>query len=174
MEPGVLPSGSNPAPRAREATLARLVVCEATARRGEETAWLHSGGEVTTARPPFSPVIPSLSPSSSSRVLGSCRCCEATPSPPWDLAGDGSAASLAAGAGFVGALLASALSAWAFVRGGGGAGAVLATVLQIGPLLACCCCRRRLRRSPSSPPLFLRWLAFSAMTNNPHYPMKMQ
>ena len=52
MEPGVLPSGSNPAPRAREATPARLVVCEATARRGEETAWLHSGGEVTTARPP--------------------------------------------------------------------------------------------------------------------------
>ena len=119
----------------------------------------------------FSPVIPSLSPSSSSsRVLGSCRCCEATPSPPWDLAGDGSAASLAAGARFVGALLASALSAWAFVRGGGGAGAVLATVLQIGPLLACCC----RRHSPSSPPLFLRWLAFFAMTNNPHYPMKMQ
>ena len=96
------------------------------------------------------------------------------PSPPWDLAGDGSAVSLAAGAGFVGALLASALSAWAFVRGGGGAGAVLATVLQIGPLLACCCRRRRLRRSPSSPPLFLRWLALSATTNNPHYPMKMQ
>ncbi|CAL5072438.1 unnamed protein product [Urochloa decumbens] len=49
----------------------------------------------------------------------------------------GSAASLAAGAGFGGALLlAGALSAWAFARGGGGAGAVFATVLQIGPLLA--------------------------------------
>ena len=113
----------------------------------------------------FSPVIPSLSPSSSSSL------------PPLgflDLANDGSTASLAAGAGFGGALLlASALSAWAFARGGGGAGAVLATVLQIGPLLACCC-RRLRRRSPSSPPFFLRWLAFSAMTNNPHYPMKMQ
>ncbi|CAL5062490.1 unnamed protein product [Urochloa decumbens] len=44
----------------------------------------------------------------------------------------GSAASLAAGAGFGGALLlAGALSAWAFARGGGGAGAVFATVLQI-------------------------------------------
>lgn len=44
----------------------------------------------------------------------------------------GSAASLAAGAGFGGALLlAGALSAWAFSRGGGGAGAVFAAVLQI-------------------------------------------
>ncbi|CAN6175599.1 unnamed protein product [Urochloa humidicola] len=44
----------------------------------------------------------------------------------------GSAASLAAGAGFGGALLlAGALSAWAFARGGGGAGAVFAAVLQI-------------------------------------------
>ena len=61
----------------------------------------------------------------------------------------GSAPSLAAGAGFGGALLlAGALSAWAFARGGGGAGAVFATVLQIGPLLACCRCRR------GSPPLF--------------------
>ncbi|KAL6656642.1 hypothetical protein ACP70R_004422 [Stipagrostis hirtigluma subsp. patula] len=43
----------------------------------------------------------------------------------------GSAASLAAGAGFGGALLlAGALSAWAFARGGGGAGSVFATVLQ--------------------------------------------
>jgi uncharacterized membrane protein (UPF0136 family) len=52
----------------------------------------------------------------------------------------GSTASLAAGAGFGGALLlAGALSAWAFARGGGGAGAVFATALQIGPLLAAAC-----------------------------------
>ncbi|KAJ1291130.1 hypothetical protein BS78_02G295000 [Paspalum vaginatum] len=44
----------------------------------------------------------------------------------------GSAVSLAAGAGFGGALLlAGALSAWAFARGGGGAGAIFAAVLQI-------------------------------------------
>ena len=150
---------------------AQLVVREVTARRREETAWLHSGDQATArsrgddGATSFSPVIPSLSPSSSSSL------------PPLgflDLANDGSTASLAAGAGFGGALLlASALSAWAFARGGGGAGAVLATVLQIGPLLACCC-RRLRRRSPSSPLFFLRWLAFSAMTNNPHYPMKMQ
>jgi hypothetical protein len=49
----------------------------------------------------------------------------------------GSAASLAAGVGFGAALLlAGALSAWAFAHGGGGAGAVFGTVLQIGPLLA--------------------------------------
>ncbi|XP_025804583.1 protein FATTY ACID EXPORT 5-like [Panicum hallii] len=44
----------------------------------------------------------------------------------------GSAASLAAGVGFGAALLlAGALSAWAFAHGGGGAGAVFGTVLQI-------------------------------------------
>ncbi|RLM86862.1 protein FATTY ACID EXPORT 6-like [Panicum miliaceum] len=44
----------------------------------------------------------------------------------------GSAASLAAGVGFGAALLlAGVLSAWAFARGGGGAGAVFGTVLQI-------------------------------------------
>jgi uncharacterized membrane protein (UPF0136 family) len=47
----------------------------------------------------------------------------------------GSAASLAAGGGFGAALLlAGALSAWAFARGAGGAAAIFATVLQIGPL----------------------------------------
>jgi hypothetical protein len=41
------------------------------------------------------------------------------------------------GVGFGAALLlAGALSAWAFAHGGGGAGAVFGTVLQIGPLLA--------------------------------------
>nr|TKW35026.1 hypothetical protein SEVIR_2G344300v2 [Setaria viridis] len=60
----------------------------------------------------------------------------------------GSTASLAAGAGFGGAiLLAGALSVWAFARGGGGAGAVFATVLQIGPLLAAAATAR----SPPSP-----------------------
>lgn len=48
----------------------------------------------------------------------------------------GSAASLVAGGGFGAALLlAGALSAWAFAHAGGGAAAIFATVLQIGPLL---------------------------------------